>query len=62
MPNDEMQQDPQRPMSEEEYLAQVACDMPGGKPPSRAKSMLLLAVGIVLVLGALFVCRSMGLV
>jgi hypothetical protein len=55
-------QGPQLPMSEEEYLAQVACDMPGGKPPSRAKSMLLLAVGLVIVFGALIICRNMGLV
>ena len=55
-------QGPQRPMSEEEYLAQVACDMPGGKPPSRIKSMLLLAVGAAIVFGALFVCRNLGLV
>ena len=61
MNNSEMQ-GPQLPMSEEEYLAQVACDMPGGKPPSRAKSMLLLAVGLVIVFGALIICRNMGLV
>lgn len=48
------------PMTEEEYLAQVARDLPGGKPPSRAKSMLLLAVGAALIFGVLIVCRSMG--
>ena len=61
MHNEEMQ-GPQMPMSEEEYLAQVACDMPGGKPPSRAKSMLLLALGAALVFGILIVCRNLGLV
>ena len=61
MNNTEMQ-GPQRPMSEEEYLAQVACDMPGGKPPSRAKSMLLLAVGMVIIFAALILCRKFGLV
>ena len=60
MHNEEVQNP--MPMSEEEYLAKVACDMPGGKPPSRAKSMLLLAVGAALVFGALYLCRSMGLV
>ena len=60
MYNEEMQNP--MPMSEEEYLAKVACDMPGGKPPSRAKSLLLLVVGAALVFGALVVCRSMGLV
>ena len=60
MHNEEVQNP--MPMSEEEYLAKVACDMPGGKPPSRAKSMLLLVVGAALVFGALYLCRSMGLV
>ena len=60
MHNEEMQNP--MPMSEEEYLAKVACDMPGGKPPSRAKSMLLLVVGVALVFGALLICRNMGLV
>ena len=63
MHNEEMQGPlPQAPQTQEEYLAQVACDMPGGKPPSRAKSMLLLAVGAALIFGALIVCRNMGLV
>ena len=61
MNNTEMQ-GPQMPMSEAEYLDQVARDMPGGKPPSRAKSMLLLALGAALVFGILIVCRNMGLV
>ncbi|MBQ8143497.1 MAG: hypothetical protein IJ042_01720 [Butyricicoccus sp.] len=61
MHNEEMQ-GPQMPMSEEEDLAKVACDMPGGKPPSRAKSMLLLALGAALVFGILIVCRNFGLV
>ena len=61
MNNTEMQ-GPQMPMSEEEYLDQVARDMPGGKPPSRAKAMLLLAAGLVIVFGVLIVCRKLGLV
>ena len=61
MNNREMQ-DPQMPMSEEEYLAQVARDLPGGKPPRRAKAVLLLAAGTAIVFGALFVSRGMGLV
>ncbi|MBR3866286.1 MAG: hypothetical protein IKM54_00610 [Butyricicoccus sp.] len=61
MNNTEMQ-GPQMPMSEEEYLDQVAHDMPGGKPPSRAKAMLLLALGAALVFGILIVYRNLGLV
>lgn len=51
-----------QPMTQEEYLEQVACDMPGGKAPSRIKSILLLAGGAALIIAALLVCRALGLV
>ncbi len=50
------------PMTEEEYLAKVCCDMPGGKKPSRIKAIALLLCGSAVVFGALLLCRSMGIV
>lgn len=49
-------------MTEKEYLDKVACDMPGGKKPSRVKSILLLAAGAAALIAALLVCRALGLV
>ena len=49
-------------MTETEYLDKVACDMPGGKQPSRVTSILRLAAGAAAVLAALLVCRALGLV
>ncbi|MGN0994740.1 MAG: hypothetical protein ACI4PD_06415 [Butyricicoccus sp.] len=51
-----------QPMTQEEYLEQVACDMPGGKAPSRIKSILLLAGGAAALIAVLLVCRALGLV
>lgn len=56
------EKEPMMPMSQEEYLEKVACDMPGGKAPSRIKSILLLACGAALIIAALLVCRALGLV
>ena len=47
-------------MTEQEYLEQVSRDLPGGKPPSRFRSFLLLAAGSLLILGLLFFCRANG--
>ena len=51
-----------QPMTQEEYLKQVACDMPGGKAPSLIKSILLLAGGAAALIAVLLVCRALGLV